>query len=61
MFNILSNIRKNGIEKIIMLTGDNEKIANDISRKLSIDKTYSNLMPEDKLKILTEYEKFDKK
>lgn len=60
MFNILSNIRKNGIEKIIMLTGDNEKIANDISRKLSIDKTYSNLMPEDKLKILTEYEKFDK-
>ncbi|MCX8722880.1 copper-translocating P-type ATPase [Lactobacillus sp. B4005] len=36
----------------VMLTGDNEKVANSIAKKLGITEVYSELMPEDKQKIV---------
>jgi len=44
-----------GIEKIIMLTGDNEKIAQRIAEKVGITEYHANLLPEDKLKYLEKY------
>lgn len=42
--------------KTYMLTGDDKKTAEEISEKLNLDRFYSNLLPEDKLKILEELE-----
>jgi len=53
--NILSEMKDLGIEKIIMLTGDNEKIAQRIAEKVGITEYHANLLPEDKLKYLEKY------
>ena len=38
-----------GIEKVVMLTGDNERTAQAIARELGIDEIYADLKPEDKV------------
>ncbi|HRW03488.1 MAG TPA: cation-translocating P-type ATPase [Caldilineaceae bacterium] len=38
-----------GIEKVVMLTGDNERTAHAIARELGIDEIYADLKPEDKM------------
>jgi Cd2+/Zn2+-exporting ATPase len=40
--------------KTVMLTGDNEGTAKAVSTKIGIDKYYSGLLPEDKVKIIDE-------
>jgi len=46
------NLKNQGIEKLYLLTGDNENIAKKIADQLNIKNYYSNLLPEDKLNIL---------
>lgn len=48
----LSSLRNLNINKIIMLTGDNEKTASRIAEETGIDKYYSSLSPQDKLNII---------
>lgn len=48
----IKDIRKNGINNISLLTGDNKKTANEVKNALNIDECYYNLLPEDKLRIL---------
>lgn len=50
----IQELRQIGVKRIVMLTGDEDKIANDVSNKLNIDKTYSELLPQDKDKIVAE-------
>ena len=38
-----------GVEKVVMLTGDNERTAHAIARELGIDEIYADLKPEDKV------------
>ncbi len=45
-------LKKLGIKKIIMLTGDNEVSARKVATAVGIDEFKANLMPEDKVKIL---------
>lgn len=49
----LSSLRDINVNKIIMLTGDNEKTASRIAKEAEIDKYYSSLSPQDKLNIIT--------
>lgn len=49
----LSSLRDLNVDKIIMLTGDNEKTASRIAKEAGIDKYYSSLSPQDKLNIIT--------
>lgn len=49
----LSSLRNMNVNKIIMLTGDNEKTASRIAKEAGIDKYYSSLSPQDKLNIIT--------
>ena len=44
----------NKIHTTIMLTGDNEKVANEVGRRLGIDKVYSQLLPEQKVEKVEE-------
>ena len=50
----IKELKKNGINKIYMLTGDNEKAASEVAKEVGIDESYSNLLPQEKLKKLEE-------
>jgi Cd2+/Zn2+-exporting ATPase len=41
-----------GVEAIVMLTGDNQQIANSVARSIGINEVYAGLLPEEKLKII---------
>ncbi|MCL6573996.1 MAG: heavy metal translocating P-type ATPase, partial [Bacillus sp. (in: Bacteria)] len=45
----LAELRKNGIKKMIMLTGDNVHTAELVAEKLEIDEYHAELLPEDKV------------
>lgn len=50
----IEGLKNIGIKETVMLTGDNQAVANDISEKLGLDKVYSNLLPTDKVDKLEE-------
>ncbi len=54
----LQELKKSGIKKTVMLTGDSKKVADKVASELSIDEVHSELLPEDKVneveKILSE-------
>ncbi|MCQ2911122.1 MAG: cadmium-translocating P-type ATPase [Clostridia bacterium] len=56
-------LKKIGIRKTIMLTGDIDSVAKNIAKELEIDEVYSEQLPNDKVKKLDEIlkEKNDKK
>lgn len=45
----LAEMRRNGITKIIMLTGDNKHTAELVARELGLDEFHAELLPEDKV------------
>lgn len=47
--NAVSLLKKTGVEKIVMLTGDNEKAAAKTASELGITDVYPELLPEDKV------------
>lgn len=51
----MMQLKNLGIKKLIMLTGDNQDIAKDISSKIGLDEFHAELMPEDKVRILESY------
>ncbi|MCF6460261.1 heavy metal translocating P-type ATPase [Clostridium sp. Cult3] len=46
---LIRNLKKQGIEKVVMLTGDNQRAARAISKELGIDEYYAELLPEEKV------------
>lgn len=51
----IPSLRKNGIENIVMLTGDKEEIARDVSQKINIDEYYADLLPHEKVNKVEEF------
>jgi Cd2+/Zn2+-exporting ATPase len=47
--NVIAELTALGIKKIVILTGDNSKVAASIARELGIKQYYANLLPQDKL------------
>ncbi|MGD9567006.1 MAG: heavy metal translocating P-type ATPase [Sedimentibacter sp.] len=45
----LSQMRRNGIKKIIMLTGDNRHTAELVAKQLELDEFYAELLPQNKV------------
>ena len=45
----ITTLKKIGIEKTVMLTGDHKEVANFVAEQLGIDEHYSELMPADKV------------
>ena len=50
----ISGLKKLGVSKTVMLTGDNQRSAEIVASKLSLDKVYAQLLSEDKLHIVEE-------
>ncbi len=46
------DLKKNNINKTIMLTGDSKKVGENVAKILNLDEFYSELLPQDKVKIL---------
>lgn len=50
--NAVSGLKKSGIRKTVMLTGDNKAVAEEIAKELGIDEVHSNLLPADKVDMI---------
>ena len=50
--NLVKDLQKNGVKDVVMLTGDEKFIANEVAKKLGIEKVHSKLLPKDKSDIL---------
>ncbi|QFZ53737.1 heavy metal translocating P-type ATPase [Oceanihabitans sp. IOP_32] len=48
----ITKLKKIGIKRMIMLTGDNQKVANAIAKTLGITNPMGDLLPEDKVKAI---------
>lgn len=46
--------RENNVKKIVMLTGDKDSISREVSNELNLDEYHSELLPQDKVKIVEE-------
>lgn len=53
----LAALKKIGIKRMIMLTGDNQKVADAIARKIGITDPMGSLLPEDKVKAIEQLKK----
>lgn len=51
------NDLKNNITNIVLLSGDNYKNVENIAKKLNFDDFYGELLPQDKVKIVKDYQK----
>ena len=49
---VLKRLRQEGISRIVMLTGDNARVAGNIARRVGIDEVRAQLLPEDKARIV---------
>jgi Cd2+/Zn2+-exporting ATPase len=48
----LQTLRELGVQKLVMLTGDNEDVAQQIGQQVGVTDVRASLMPEDKLKTI---------
>lgn len=46
----VEQLRGNGVQKVVMLTGDTARIGGDIAKRLGLDEVYAELLPQDKLR-----------
>lgn len=51
---VVSELKAAGIERVIMLTGDNETVARQIAAAAGVDEVYAELLPEDKVRVVKE-------
>lgn len=51
----IAELKSLGITKVVMLTGDNERVARRIARMTGVDEFHANLLPEQKLDRLRAY------
>ena len=50
----VSALKRSGVERTVMLTGDTQKVAEHVAKQLGIDQVYSGLLPADKVEKVEE-------
>ena len=53
-FDAIQALKKEKVQKIVMLTGDSKRIGEFVAQKLGLDKVYTELLPADKVEKLEE-------
>ena len=50
--NVVARLRELGIRRMIMLSGDNQQVANAVAKEVGIDEALGDLMPDDKVEAI---------
>lgn len=58
---VLTELSSLGIKKMIMLTGDNQQVAEAIAKQIGITEAWGNLMPENKVEAVSKLAESEKK
>ncbi|WP_336696358.1 heavy metal translocating P-type ATPase [Delftia acidovorans] len=56
----LQELRRLGISRMIMISGDHQKVADAIAKEVGLDEAWGDLMPEDKVKAIRDLKKSTK-
>ena len=51
----IAQLKRQGVERIVMLTGDRKEVAASVARELNINEYHAELLPADKLEFLENY------
>lgn len=49
---VVNSLRKTGIDKIVMMTGDSERTAQAIAGRIGVDEYHAEVLPEDKARFI---------
>ncbi|WP_206022578.1 heavy metal translocating P-type ATPase [Pseudoflavitalea sp. G-6-1-2] len=58
---VIKQLRETGIRKMVMLTGDNQRVANAVAAKVGIDTAMGDLLPEEKVAAIEQIRKEENK
>ncbi|MCA1065801.1 cation-translocating P-type ATPase [Rossellomorea sp. AcN35-11] len=50
----INQLRRSGIDEVLMITGDNQQVAQDVYQELQLDAYYSEVLPHEKAKYVEE-------
>ena len=48
----IKNLRSQGVEELIMLSGDNQEVVTHVAQQIGLNKAYGNLMPDEKYQMV---------
>jgi Cd2+/Zn2+-exporting ATPase len=57
----VDSLRKLGIRETVLISGDNEAVAQAVGRQLGVDRVYAETLPEDKLALIRDLQAHDQK
>lgn len=46
---VLDSLRQNGVQQLVMISGDNQRVADAVGKQVGVDTAHGELMPEDKV------------
>jgi len=51
---VIRQLKAGGIERVVMLTGDNKRVARAVAKLAGVDEFHADLLPEDKVRVIKE-------
>lgn len=58
---VIAELKELGIRKMVMLTGDNQQVAEAVAKEVGVTDAWGNLMPEDKVESVKKLDRSEKK